>query len=173
MADLFADQGVLRIGDTEMKGRKAILAWLTKEFGGGKLGLAPGGVATRMQLTPVINLSADGRTAKGRWHELAMLGRLGGEARWSGGISENDYVLEGGRWKIARLHLYPMYAGSYDEGWKAPGSDIKAVPLHFTPDTRRRARAQAELSRCADRLPKDAETATARAWPCCAIRSRA
>lgn len=159
-ADLFADQGVLRLGDADVKGRKAILAWLTKEFGGGKLGLAPGDVATRMQLTPVINLSADGRTAKGRWHELAMLGRLGGEARWSGGISENDYVLEGGRWKVARLHLYPMYAGSYEDGWKAPGSDIAPVPLHFTPDTAGVPVPRPSEPRAG--LPKDAESATAR-----------
>lgn len=134
MADLFADRGVLCIGDREVKGRAAIRGWLLREFGHGRLGLAPGGVATRMQLTPVINLSADGMSAKGRWHELDMLGQLGGEALWSGGISENDYVLEGGRWKIARLHLYPMYAGRYEDGWKAPGKDIPVVPVHFTPD---------------------------------------
>jgi hypothetical protein len=162
MADLFAAAGVLRIGDAEVKGRKAIRAWLIREFGGGRLGLAPGDVATRLQLTPVINLSADGHTAKGRWHELAMLGRLGGAARWSGGISENDYVLEGGRWKIARLHLYPMYAGSYDEGWKAPGPDIKPVPLHFTPDTAGVPVPKSSEKLRADRLPQDAEAATAR-----------
>ena len=162
VADLFADHGVLQIGDTQVEGRKAILAWLTKEFGGGRLGLAPGDVTTRMQLTPVINLSADGRTAKGRWHELAMLGRLGGEARWSGGISENDYVLEGGRWKIARLHLYPMYAGSYDDGWKAPGSDIKPVPLHFTPESAGVPVPKSTEPFRAGQLPKDADAATAR-----------
>ena len=135
MADLFADRGVLQIGKEKVRGRKAILTYMIRYFGRGKLGLAPGDVTTRLQMTPVINLSVDGRTAKGRWHELAMLGQLGGEARWAGGISENDYVLEEGRWKIARLHLTPMYAGSYEDGWKALEPDIPVVPVHFTPDS--------------------------------------
>lgn len=135
MADLFADNGVLQIGDREIRGQKAILSYLTENYGEGRLGIAPGTLTTRLQMTPVVNLSADGRTAKGRWHELAMLGRLGGAARWEGGISENEYVLQDGRWKIARLHLYPMYAGAYETGWKALEADIKPVPVHFTPDT--------------------------------------
>jgi hypothetical protein len=162
MADLFADKGVLRIGETEVTGRKAILAYFTKHFGGGRLGLAPGGVSTRLQLVPVVNLAADGRTAKGRWHEIAMLGQLGQSARWEGGISENDYVLEGGRWKIARLHLHPMYAGSYEDGWKALEADIKPVPPHFTPD-----QAGTPVPKATDPIPaaslaKDSETATTR-----------
>ena len=162
MADLFADKGVLQSGGNEVKGRKAILAYLTREFGGGRLGLAPGGVATRMQLTPVVNLAADGKSAKGRWHELAMRGQLGGEARWEGGISENDYVLEGGRWKIARLHLYPMYAGSYEDGWKALEADIKVVPVHFTPDSAGVPVPKPSEPIAAASLPKDSAAAAAR-----------
>jgi len=134
MADLFAAKGELMLGDKPITGNKAILAALTKDFGGGRLGLAPGGVATRMQLTPVVNLSVDGRTAKGRWHEVSMLGQLGQGAHWEGGISENDYVFEDGRWKIARLHLYPMYAGTYEDGWRNLSDDLPVVPFHYTPD---------------------------------------
>src|SRR5688572_28336926 len=43
MADLFAEKGVLRIGKDEVRGRKAIFAYFTRNFGGGKLGIAPGG----------------------------------------------------------------------------------------------------------------------------------
>lgn len=162
MADLFADRGVLQIGKEEVRGRKAILAYMTESFGGGKLGLAPGDVTTRLQMTPVVNLSVDGKTAKGRWHELAMLGKLGGQARWAGGISENDYVLEGGHWKIARLHLTPMYGGSYEDGWKALESDIPAVPVHFTPQA-----AGVPIPKSTTRLqgtaiPKDEESAAIR-----------
>jgi len=134
MADLFADKGELVIGKDKVSGRAAILAYLTRNFGHGRLGLAPGAVGTRMQLTPVINLSPDGRTAQGRWHEVSMLGQLGEWANWEGGISENDYVLEDGRWKIARLHLYPMYAGTYEKGWYNLEDDLPIVPFHFTAD---------------------------------------
>jgi hypothetical protein len=135
MADLFAERATLQIGPDQTRGRKAILAYFMERFGNGRLGLAPGEVATRLQFSPVITLAADGRTAKGRWHELDKLGSLGGEARWAGGISENEYVLEGGRWKIAKLHFNVMYAGSYEDGWKAIGDDIKVFPKHFTPDS--------------------------------------
>jgi len=162
MADLFADKGVLQIGRDEIKGRSAILAYMTKVFGGGRLGLATGGVSTRMQLVPVVNLSVDGRTAKARWHEIAMLGQLGGEARWEGGISENDYVLEDGRWKIARLHLTPMYAGGYEDGWKALEADIKVVPVHFTPETAGVPVPRPTAPLLASAIPRDAESANAR-----------
>lgn len=162
MTDLFAEKGVLQIGRDEIRGRKAILAYMTKTFGGGRLGLAPGGVSTRMQLVPVVNLSLDGRTAQGRWHEVAMLGQLGGEGRWEGGISENDYVREGGRWKIARLHLTPMYAGRYEDGWKALEADIKVVPVHFTPETAGVPVPRPTAPLPASALPKDAESAAAR-----------
>ncbi|MBB5986857.1 nuclear transport factor 2 family protein [Sphingobium lignivorans] len=132
MADLFARQGELVVGTDKAKGRNAILAYLRQHFGGGRMGLLPGEVATRMQLTPVISLAPDGRSAKGRWHEVSMLGKAGGEARWEGGISENDYVLEDGVWKIARLHLYPMYAGSYEDGWRNIQDDLPVVPFHYT-----------------------------------------
>jgi hypothetical protein len=162
MADLFAARGVLQIGQREISGRRAILAYLTENFGGGRLGLVPGSVTTRLQLTPVVSLSADGRSARGRWHELAMRGELGGEGSWSGGISENDYVLEDGRWKIARLHLYPMYAGSYEEGWRALEADIRPVPVHFTPDSAGMPFSAPRASAPSRGLPRDAESAARR-----------
>ena len=50
---------------------------------------------------PVLNLSADGKTAKGRWREFSMIGQLGGNARWEQGISENEYVKE--EWSLEDL----------------------------------------------------------------------
>ena len=55
---------------------------------------------------PVVNLSPDGNSAKARWHALIFHGH-GGKARIEGGVFENDYVREGGVWKIATAHYYP------------------------------------------------------------------
>src|SRR5690606_25984549 len=64
------------------------------------------------------------------WHELALVGRFGESATWQGGIYENDYVLEDGIWKIARLRYFPQYAGDYDAfGHQAPAR--WEVPYHF------------------------------------------
>ena len=135
MADLFAKDATARFGDRLVKGREAIRAYLLSEYGGGKDGLAPGGVRHMLPMTPVLNFDPDGRTIHGRWHELAMLGRFGGEARWAGGIYENDYAREGGVWKIAGLHYYPQFAGSYADGWRNVERDLQVVPYHYTPDT--------------------------------------
>ena len=78
---------------------------------------------------PVLNLSADGETAKGRWHEFSMTGQLGGSARWEQGISENEYVKEGGVWKISRINYYLETAGPYETGWVNAGPDVKLAPV--------------------------------------------
>ena len=47
-------------------------------------------------LQPVVTRAPDGKTAKGRFRVLAMLGSYGGAAVWAGGLYENEYVLENG-----------------------------------------------------------------------------
>lgn len=132
MAALFSRDAVLEYGADKVRGRTAIAKWLEANFGGGREGLRPGGLHTQMTLIPVINLSPDGRSAKGRWHELSLLGQYGVEARWAGGIQENEYVIEDGVWKISRLRHTPLYAGSYADGWRNLKPDLKVVPYHFT-----------------------------------------
>ncbi len=82
---------------------------------------------------PLIILSADGNSAKARWHDFALLGGPA-DARWAGGIYENDYVKDKGVWKIARLHYFPQFAGPVETGWKNVGATLPLIPYHFTPD---------------------------------------
>ena len=133
MAALFAADGDALYGDDKLSGRTAIARYYLTHWGGGHEGLLPGELKTRLIDTPVLNLSADGKTAKGRWHELAMLGRYGGGARWSGGIMENDYAKVNGIWRITHLRYFPTFAGPYDTGWHNVGADLPLVPYHFTP----------------------------------------
>lgn len=135
MAGLFADKAEFIDGDVDLHGRPAIQAYMLKKFGGGRDGLAKGGVATRLEFTPVINLSADGNTAKGRWHELAFLGQYGGSASFEGAIQENDYVKENGVWKIQTFHSYPQFAGPYETGWRNVVPDLKIIPYHYTSES--------------------------------------
>jgi hypothetical protein len=134
MAALFADNAQLSYGKDNAQGRQAIQQYFLTAFGEGTHGLKPGGLHTQMVLRPLINVSADGQTAKGRWWEMSMTGQYGVKADWAGGIFENEYVREGGVWKIARLRYNPMYAGPYETGWRNVDEDQKIVPYHFTPD---------------------------------------
>ena len=87
-----------------------------------------------MVLRPLVNVSADGQSAKGRWWEFSMTGQYGVKAEWAGGIFENEYVRERGVWKISRMRYNPMFAGPYATGWRNVDEDQKIVPYHFTPD---------------------------------------
>jgi len=133
MADLFATDGKVIWGDKTVTGRAAIRAWLAAQ---GPQGLAPGAMNTLLTENPLVNLSADGTSAKGRWSHIAMTGDGKGQAHIIGGIFENDYVLEAGRWKIATLHYFPQYEGSYADGWSNVGQqDLPIVPYHFDADS--------------------------------------
>ena len=79
------------------------------------VGLGEGQLNEHLQVMPVITLAADGKTAKARWRGDCSARRLGGDAYWSEGPYENEYVERNGVWKIKSLHWYPAlhvpYAG--------------------------------------------------------------
>lgn len=136
MSYLFAKAGVLDTGTEQLKGPEAIAAFLTNRYGKGHQGLEPGAVNTEIIATPVVNLSVDGASAKGRWNAMMLLADAKGHASIEGGIFENDYVREGGVWKIAALHFHPLYAGPYETGWtNIDGKDLPIVPFHFDGDS--------------------------------------
>ena len=133
MGDLFATNGKVVWGDRTISGPKAIAAWLASHSA--PAGTVPGATNTELIDDPLVNLSDDGRTAQGRWRGLALRGDGKGKAWMEGGLYENDYVMQGGRWKIAALHYYPQYEGSYATGWSNVGQkDLPIVPYHFTVD---------------------------------------
>ncbi len=132
MAFLFSERAEFNNGKETIEGRAAIGDYFLKKFGRGKQGLATGELRAQLALRPLVNLSADGQSAKGRWWEFSMLGRTGVSAEWAAGIYENEYVKEQGVWKISRLRYYPMFAGPYETGWRNVDADQKIVPYHFT-----------------------------------------
>jgi hypothetical protein len=134
MAALFSDNAELSYGTDTERGRQAIQSYFLARFGEGTHGLKPGGLHTQMVLRPLINVSADGQSTKGRWWEFSMTGQHGVKAEWAGGIFENQYVRERGVWKISRLRYNPIFAGPYATGWRNVDQDQKIVPYHFTPD---------------------------------------
>ena len=128
--DLFTNDAVATFGTGTVNGKSAISKHFMEEAGRKSAGLAKGQLYLHLLLQPIITLGADGKTAKGAWHQVAMFGQYGKAASWAGGIYENEYALDQGTWKISSIHFYPQYAGNYDEyGHKAPAR--WDIPYHF------------------------------------------
>jgi hypothetical protein len=127
------DIGDVASGGKSIEGREAIRAAFEAEGGGGPL--RPGMLNAHLLLSPVLSFDPDGQRIRGRWHQVSMTGTWGERADWAGGILENEYALEDGVWKIARLHYHPAFAGPYSPGWRnADRSDrVTVAPFHYTP----------------------------------------
>jgi len=134
MADLFSSDGRAVVGARSAVGRAQILELIVDEFAGGHAEAGADVLNARLMMSPVVTVSADRRTARARWHEVALTGWFGVHAGWSGGIQENEYVLEDGVWRIAVLNHHPQYAGPHSSGWRNLSADVPLVPFHFTPD---------------------------------------
>ena len=131
---LFAANAEASFGAERVRGRAAITEFLLNIRGNGREGLPAGGLHTLLEDTPVLNLSADGQTARGRWHEFWLIGQFGGSARWEQGITENSYTKEEGVWRISRINYYLETAGPYETGWVNAGPAVDFVPFHYTSD---------------------------------------
>jgi hypothetical protein len=89
----------------------------------GPAGLEDGQLNNYVMVQPIIHVDEQNRTAKARWRNDVLLSRAGA-GRWGGGIYENEYVNEGGTWKISKLHYHVTFWGEYEQGWGA-----KPIPM--------------------------------------------
>ncbi|MEO6185249.1 MAG: nuclear transport factor 2 family protein, partial [Steroidobacteraceae bacterium] len=159
-AALFTRDASAQVGALEVAGRAQIAAMLRSQAlaGTGRKSLGEGDLNSHMAFSPVVTVDPDGRVARGRWHELSMTGHFGINADWADGIYENEYVEEGGIWKIRRLQYFPSFVGPYTPGWRnADQSDkVTIVPFHYSPDRAGTPIPQSPPLTAADRSPRDA-----------------
>lgn len=118
VANLFADDGTIEIAlDGVYVGKERVREYLYA-LGGGRQGLPDGRLSEHLQVMPVITLAPDGLSAKARWRAITLTGELGREAFWGEGPYENEYVKDGGVWKIKTLHWYQALHVPYEGGWQ-------------------------------------------------------
>jgi hypothetical protein len=115
----------------QARGHTTIRAALKKHLGANREGRPAGTLHALLQLAPVVTLAPDGNHAKARWHEVGLFGGPGVTDNWTGGIYENDYVRERGRWRIARIAYHPQFKGSYAQGWRNAVPDLGITPYHY------------------------------------------
>ena len=87
-----------------------------------------------IQLQPVVTVAAGGKTAKGRWRAFIQTGVSGQNGEWADGVYENDYVKEGGVWKIKRLRYCQTMRSAYAQGWAKSAEPAPGVDPNFKPD---------------------------------------
>jgi hypothetical protein len=131
-ASLFARHGEFEYGQSGVyvgpeRIRKAMLLFGPEGLGNGRLN-------NHMMLQPVITVAADGRTAKGRFQGPVQLSEPGQNGIWGVGIYENEYVKEGGVWKLAKLHFMPTAFTDYDRGWARSLLPMQGPSALFPPD---------------------------------------
>ena len=127
--DLFSETGEVWFMGGVFKGKKGARRLycdrFRKNFTGGVNGPVHGFLLDHPQLQDIVDVAADGRTAKARYRCVMQAGRhesVTAEGQlprqwFEGGLYENDYVKEDGVWKIKRLNYRPVWHGLYDKGW--------------------------------------------------------
>jgi hypothetical protein len=126
VADLYQEHGTLEIGGRGVfLGKKRVLEYLVT--GLGPIGPQKGQIINHQQFQGIVDVAPDGKTAKGRWTAFVM-----GGGGWGDVTYENEYVRDGGIWKIAKLHApFNMYT-SYKDGWQTAATP-ETRPDSFLP----------------------------------------
>jgi SnoaL-like domain len=83
-----------------------------------------------MLTTPVIEVSGDGKTAKGIWMSFGSVsGAMGNQApssQWTQEKYAMDFVKENGKWKIWHLRTYVDFYTPTDKSWLDPKHNLAA-----------------------------------------------
>jgi len=80
----------------------------------------PGSLIIHAPICPVIEVAGDGKTAKGVWIGLGLLGNINRqtgepEGSWEWDKYGVDFIKEDGKWKMWHHHIYRLL------GWKVDG----------------------------------------------------
>lgn len=128
--DLFADDARVYFLNGVYKGRagarRLYCDWFRNLFTQGHNGPIPAFLLDHLQMQDIVDVAADGLTAKGRFRALMEGGQHESKREkiqhfpmqcWEAGIYENEYVKERGVWKIRVLNYNMLWQADYEKGW--------------------------------------------------------
>lgn len=131
-AALFSEDGTIELGNQGVYvGPERVLGFLRTL---GDEYPRDGRLYDHMQIEPVVHVAPDGRSAKARWKLFSQTAEHGQYASWGTGTYENEYVLEGGVWKISKLRLYPTMTTPYELGWAVMARPLPVASTEVPPD---------------------------------------
>jgi hypothetical protein len=124
LLDLFSDspEATLLIAAGEFRGKEGIARFFSRLEQNN-----PEFLHQVMQLSGIVDVAPDGKTAQGRWYGFganALPAEGGVTQGWMNGVYENDYVKENGKWKIKKVHWCIIFNAPFKEGWVEPSRRI-------------------------------------------------
>ena len=137
VVDLFSDSGEVRFMNGVFR-RKAGVRRLycdrfRKSFTRGHNGPLYGFLLDHLQLQDIVDVAPDRSTALGRFRAFMQAGVHESNSdkpamlpqQWfEGGIYENEYVREGGIWKLKVLNYHCLYHALYEKGWAYTPAEV-------------------------------------------------
>lgn len=135
VADLFADDATLELGNQGVYAGKPSIRRALEQFG--PPGLKRGELNDHLELQTLVTVAPDGASAQARGVELVQWGGMRDgayRAEWRESIFENRYVNEQGVWKIAAMRLYPRFITDYAQGWAKSAEPVPPPSKDFPPD---------------------------------------
>lgn len=128
--DLFGDGAVVYFLNGVYRGkagvRRLYCDWFRNLFTQGHNGPIPAFLLDHLQMQDIVEVAADGLTAKGRFRALMEGGQHESKHEkiqnfpmqcWEAGIYENEYVKDRGVWKIRVLNYNMLWQADYEKGW--------------------------------------------------------
>lgn len=134
LANLFAVDGSIELAQRgSYIGRERVRAFLFNVFG--KEGPSENRLGNHLQYQAVIHVADGGRTAKARSRMMQQL-NFGPRASMGASLYENEFVKEGGVWKLSIDHTFNTWTAGYDGGWvRSPGRTVPGPSRTYPPDT--------------------------------------
>jgi len=148
--DLFSDDtDSIEVGDRGVfRGKNGVRRFFWEYLGRGGKPREAGDMAFHMQHQGVVDVAADGKSARGRWYCTMIQARPvepDGPIRsvLGHGVYENDFVKEEGIWKYKKLFFALHYRSPIAEGWaetpmiaagQAPEYDAEPTAYHPYPN---------------------------------------
>jgi hypothetical protein len=102
-------------------GKEGIKRYFSTYWGGQEI--SPEFLHEVMQLSGIVDVESDGKTAKGRWYGWGVIALpFGGgiTQAFMGGIYQAEYVKQDGKWKFKRLEFNRTLHFRPGEGWVKP-----------------------------------------------------
>jgi hypothetical protein len=126
-----ADASVEVVGIGSWRGTPGIRRWHERL---GPAGLRYGEVNDRIELDTVVEISADGRTARARGLELGMLGQDNASGWWTLTRFDTLFAKRDGLWRIAGMRRLEWLRTAYEKGWAEDWQGPAPPPAEFAPD---------------------------------------